>query len=425
MSDDIKTFGEVEDPQEETTLLATDETEVQESQDAPPPPPPSRTGAPKNNWPLYITAALLVIALLIMGYLLFIKEKAADDGSEQIRQMQELTQNIQTLESDVKQKQDEMFALMNEYKEKTGEPFTAMGVNPLDLSDEEKKLMEQKIRDEKDVSLKSLLEEINDKDNDIRDLKKKVKEIEALLPKPHIVKSGENHYQVAMDFLLNEKKLDKKKAIKLVERTALIDPMLPGFKVWNFYTGDAYGSSVTQGTASVSPNTVIRAAKKKLVDARDEAISQRDKLTEDIKTLEEKRAQIIQQVDMLANEKESLIGKVTDLNEQVNSLFYLLDRQRNLKKKGIIKAGFLRSPKLRKVSPEDFTEYIDLRTQTDIAVSAEDMGLKKIKAVTFYPKFYKKGADYKIAIAPDKQSATVTILDTAKFKNERIVLSVK
>lgn len=380
--------------------------------------------ARKSPRGLYITMALLVVALLVLGYLLLVKEKTPQvEGSDQIRQMQQLAQNIRGLETDVKKKQDEIFSLMNEYKEKTGEPF--VGVNALGLNEEEQKLLEQKIKEEKDVSTKSLLEEINEKSNEIKELQQKIKEIEALLPKPHIVAKGENHYRIAMDFLINEKKVEKKRAMELVERTALIDPMVEGFKVWNFYTGDAYGSSVTQGTAAISPNELIRKAKKKLVDAKDEAIAERDQLSEEIKTLEEKRNQIIGQLEMLVKEKEGLINKVSDLNEQVNSLFYLLDVQQNLKKKGIIKGGFLKSTKLKKVSPEYFTTSIDLRAGSEIAISAENMGLKKIKSVTLFPKFYKEGTDYKITIAPDKQTAAVTFLDISKFKNERIVISVR
>ncbi len=359
----------------------------------------------------------------MLGYLLFIKEKPIDEGTAQVRQMQQLTQKIQGLESDMKEKQDEIFGLMNEYKEKTGEPF--MGVNPLNLNEEEQKLLEQKIKEEKDVSIKSLLEEINEKNIEIRDLQSKIKEIEALLPRPHIVKAGENHYQVAMDFLLNEKKVEKKRAMLLVERTALVDPIVPGFKVWNFYTGDAYGTSVTQGTAPISPNELIRRAKKKLVDARDEAISERDTLAEEIKKLEERRNEIVNQLDLLSNEKANLINKVSDLNQQVNSLFYLLDTQQNLKKKGILKGGFLKSTKLRDVSPEYFSMSIDLRTQNQGLISASEMGIRKIKSITLYPKFYKQGTDYQVEIDSDKQSAAVTILDTTKLKNERVVISVK
>ena len=377
----------------------------------------------KRPWVLYIIVALLVAALVVLGYFLFIKEKPIDEGTAQIRQMQQLTQKIQGLESDMKKKQDEIFTLMNEYKEKSGEPF--MGVNPLNLNKEEQKLMEQKIKEEKDVSIKSLLEEINEKNIELRDLQRKIKEIEALLPKPHIVKVGENHYQVAMDFLLNEKKVEKKRAMRLVERTALVDPIVPGFKVWNFYTGNAYGTSVTQGTAPISPNEIIRRAKKKLVDARDEAISERDELAEEIKKLDERRNEIVNQLNLLSNEKENLINKVSDLNQQVHSLFYLLDTQQNLKKKGILKGGFLKSTKLRDVSPEYFSMSVDLRSQNQILISASEMGIRKIKSVTLFPKFYKQGTDYQVEIDPDKQNAAVTILDTAKLKNERVVISVR
>lgn len=407
--------------EEKTTVL--EPAERPDTQEIPPV-KKTKLGIPKDM-PMYIIIGILVVALLVMAYFLFFQSKGeiSSEGAAQIRQMQEMTQEVQQLESDVKEKKDEIFSLVDEYKDKTGEP--SLGVNVLELSENEKKILEQRISEEKDISVKSLLEEILEKNNEIRELNAKIAEIEALLPKPHLVVRGDNHYKVAMDFLMNEKGVEKKRALELVERTALFDELVPGFKVWNFYTGDAYGSSVTQGTASISPNTLIRRARKKLVDARDEAISQRDKLAEDIKTLEEKRGQLIGHVDSLTQEKASLIGQVSELNVEVNSLFYLLDSQSNLKKKGVLKGGFLKSTKLRDVSPEFFTTSIDMRTQTQIVFSAKDLGLRKIKKVILYPKFYNEGTDYKIEMSGDNQTAIVTILDTLKFKNERIVISVK
>jgi hypothetical protein len=374
---------------------------------------------------IYMIIGLLVLVLLVMGYFLFFKGESdsGPEGYAQIRQMKEMTQKVQEMESGVKEKEDEIFSLMDEYKEKTGED--SLGVNALNLNENEKQILQQRIKDEKDVSLKSLLKEILEKNNEIRELKGKIAEIEALLPKPHIVQKGENHYQVAMDFLLNEKKVEKKRAMELVERTALFDELVPGFKVWNFYTGDAYGSSVTQGTANISPNTLIRRAKKRLVDARDEAISQRDQLAEDISSLEGKRKELINHLDSLSREKDSLINKVSELNVSVNSLFYLLDSQGNLKENGILKGGFLRSTKLRDVSPELFNLSLDLRTQNQVIIMSNELGLRKIKTVILYPKFYKKGTDYDLEIAHDKKSAALTFLDTNKFKNERVVIAVK
>ncbi len=400
---------------EETTGKENEGEDIQSTE----PKPKSRSTA------LILSIFVLVVVLGLLVYFVFIKEKGptGTGGNEQIQQMQELAEQVRTKEVDVKKKESEMVDLMQQYKQES--KGQTLGVNPMDLKPEERKLLEQKIAEEKNVSIKSLLEEINDKTKEIQDLKQEITEIEAKLPSPHVVKEGENHFQIAMDFLMKEKNLDKEQAAKLVRQTLLMDTLIPGFKVWNFYTGDAYGTSVTQGTASISPNTLVRTARKKLEDSRDEAISQRDQLSADIKTLEEKRDEIIRQLDILTKEKENLISQLTELNQQVNSVFYLVDTEQNLKKKGILKGGFLKSTKLRDVSPEHFTKSIDLRAAEQISISASELGLQKIKSVTLFPKFYVAGTDYTIEITADKQTALLTILIGGKFKNERLVLSVK
>jgi chromosome segregation ATPase len=150
---------------------------------------------------MYIIIGLLAVALVVIGYFLFFQGKGEviGEGAAQIRQMQEMTREVQQLESDVKEKKDEIFSIVDEYKEKTGE--ASLGVNALELSENEKKILEQRINQEKDVSVKSLLEEILEKNNEIRELNSKIAEIEALLPKPHLVVKGDNHYKVAMAFL--------------------------------------------------------------------------------------------------------------------------------------------------------------------------------------------------------------------------------
>lgn len=366
----------------------------------------------------------LVITLGLMGYFLFFTGEGKSNSSDQVSRMQELTHQVQGMESDVKAKESEIFRLVKEYRQKTGET-EPLGFNPTDLGEEAQELLKQRIKEEKDVSIKSLLEDILSKKEEIQELKEKIASIENLLPAPHIVAKGENHYRIALDFLVNEKGVEKEEAIELVSQTALFDELMEGFKVWNFYTGDEYGTSVTQGTASISPNMLIHLAKKKITDARDQAVSQRDKLTGDIKVLEEKQEQVITQVDLLAKEKENLTTKVSDLTQQVHSLYYLLDLQDNLEKKGILKSGFLKSTKLRDVSPQHFSQAIDLRSEDQVLISAAALGIKKIKDVTLYPKFYKEGTNYKVIMTADNRFALLTLVDREKFRNERVVISVK
>lgn len=380
--------------------------------------PPSTPAPAKNSRCLYVVIAMAVVTILALGYALFFKAGQArrHQASARVLQMRQLAHKVQAMEAGVKTKQDEIFNLMREYKIKTGQ--ASLGVNALDLSNEEREILEKKIQDEQDVSIKSMLEDILEKNEEIRELKEKIVEIENSLPSPHIVASGENHYKIAMNFLTREKKVEKERALKLIEQTDLIE-LVPGFKVWNFYTGTEYGTFVTRGNAAIAPET--KPAK--------QAIPQRDKLLEEIKILEKERDAVIQQLDLLNKEKETLIIQVSNLNrhrqQTVNSLSYVLDTQRNLKEKGILKGGFLKYTKLSDVSPENFPGSLDLRYNDQIAISASQLGIGKLKSVTLYPRFYINGTDYTIVFHEDKKNAVLTILDKAKFKNERAVISVK
>jgi predicted nuclease with TOPRIM domain len=81
----------------------------------------------------------------VMAYFLIFQRKGgvSGEGAAQIRQMQEMTEEVRRLESDVTEKKDEIFSLVDEYKEKTGE--ATLGVNALDLGENEKKILEQRI----------------------------------------------------------------------------------------------------------------------------------------------------------------------------------------------------------------------------------------------------------------------------------------
>lgn len=390
---------------------------------------PMKINVRRNFTLLYVVVALLIVAIVVMSLFLF-KGKARKPASPQMKQMEETVQQIQKLESDIQEKQNEVFTLVGDYRKTTGKDIS--GINALNLTPEQKQVFEEKIKSETNVSIQSLLQDILDKSGEIKGMQTKIQELESLLPKPHLVEKGENHYEIAMDFLLNEKGLEKKKTMELIERTALFEPLVPGFKVWNFFSGEEYGTFVTQGSAPISPNQIQRKVKKELVDAKDEAIATKTKLESDIKEMESRRAELISQLDLLHQEKESMLTRISDLNQQnlglqaeMNSLFYILDLGKNLVKKGILKGGFLRSTKMQSVTAESFTASIDLRSVSTVSITASSLGVSRIKGVTLYPGFYKKGVDYSVAISEDRQTATLTILDPKKLQNERVVIAVE
>ena len=274
--------------------------------------------------------------------------------------------------------------------------------------------------------------EILDNKNEIVDLRKKIDYIENLLPTPHIVKSGENHYQIAMDYLLNKKGVEKEKALELVERTLLFDPVVPGFKIWNFYSNGEFGSIITQGLASISPNEISRKERKKITDERDFAVKQKNKFEKDLKYLYSKRKEIIEQISNLESEKNHLLKRVGELNRsnkemmrRINSLYFICDKKTVLKKNGYLKGGFFRSLKMQSISSDQFEKSIDLRTGTSINISASDLNLSYIKRIRIYPKFFKLGSDYLIESKNNNRDALIKITKKERFKGERILISVE
>jgi hypothetical protein len=235
-----------------------------------------------------------------------------------------------------------------------------------------------------------------------------------------------------MNFLLNEKGVDKAKAMELVERTALFEPIVPGFKIWNFYAEDEYGTFITQGTAPISPNQIQRKVKKELVDAKDKAIAEKDMLQNDINEMETRRTELISQLDLLNQEKQNMLGKMSELNDQnqemqtaLNSVYFALDLRKSLNERGIIKGGFLRSTKLQKVDTTMFDKSLDLRGDPKIIVAASAFQLGKIKDITIFPSYFKIDTDFKVEFDETRQNATITLLDVKKFMSEKIAIAIE
>lgn len=377
---------------------------------------------------IYLIVGLLVLVLALQGYLSFFKTTKAipKDIAPKGNEIQELKKigEVATLEKEVTKTQEEIASSYDKLKQQGGKKY--QGVDPLiSMSKEQQKIYADYIKKEQNVSLKFLLQEILEKNKEIWELNDKIAKIESRLPPPYIAKEGELHFNIAMNFLIKEKHLDEKRARKLIEDTLLMDPLKPGFKVWNFYSEGVFLSSVTQGKALLSPNTVIQQEKQDMINGRKKAELQRDKMAADIKELEKRKSEIQEQMDKLNKERNNLIGKVSTLYDQINSLSYLVDSEKNLKKRGIIDSGFLKSTKFIPPSNTNYNNIVDLRSQYSISISAYDYGMEKIKSVIIYPTFYKKGITYDVEFSSDMKTSTVSFLKPEEFKNKQIVISIK
>ena len=102
---------------------------------------------------------------------------------------------------------------------------------------------------------------------------------------------------------------------------------------------------------------------------------------------------------------------------RVNSFFYTAGNLNEFKNRGVVKGG-----QIGQVGDEIFSESLDLRSDTVVNLSAGDAGLGRIGSVKVIPSSLKKGKDYEIVYASDRQRVMVEVLNRAAFLQARRVV---
>lgn len=373
------------------------------------------------------TMVLVVAAVLVLAFVL-----ACNTGSSKVSQEMQTAQKIAKLEQDINGRQDQVNQLIQKYIQEGGKDLGAvMGQN---LTPEQKAVLEKKLQSEEGIGYKDLISDILKNQKDIEDLRVQIQDLEKKLPSAVVVKRGDNHLDLAMNFLTKEKGLDPATAKKLALQTNLMDDLVPGFKVWNFYDNGVFGTFVTQGDAAVSPYRVIQQGKKKLVDAKNEAISQRDvlakekeTLTEQVSDLQTKRDQLNQDVQMLQAEREDMARKLADmqnlsddLKARLNSIFYKVGDRKALINAGLVKDPIFGQPQLLKFDEASYPDHLDLRSGDTITFSAEQAGVASIHKIKIAPgNVFKTDQDYSTTVSPDGKTGTIKVINKDKFRAER------
>ncbi len=358
---------------------------------------------------------------------------------QQVKKMEQMAMKIDKLNDELKQKEEAYRQLLSEYGLKGDKKLTPEQMRMLSLTPEQRNYLKKRLAQEKDSSYSAIIQEILNKDEEIKQLRKEIQDLKDKLPKPYTVQPGDNHYDICMKFLTEQKGLSPEEAQKLVERVNLLDYLLPGFEVYLFYNDGVFGTFVTQGTADMSPNQIKRYYKTKLINERDKARQEAEKLSVEVKDLEARKAELIRQLkelEQLKADMEQQISNLTSKNKalsqenlkkekMLNSVFYHIDNYKSLSKKGIVGRFLFGRPKLKKFNAVKFEKSADLREVDSITVKAEDAGLVKIHAVYIMPSHYIKDKDYQLKIAPDKKSATIFLINPDKFRMSKVLIAVK
>jgi hypothetical protein len=382
----------------------------------------------KNNHLKTVTVGISLAILFITAFFISCNIDTTKEGKSPAPPpyVESVKEKLVGLEKQIQKKENEKLKLIARFEAKTGKKFPIGEI--FNISKKEREVLEEYIRNEKNISIKDLLKTLVKKDDEIQELQEEHKTLTDQ-HKPHLVKKGENHYQIAIEYLLFQRGIDKDEAKKLLNKALFFDPLTPGFKVWSFYDGKEYSSFITQGEASISPAELERRKKgeieKLIEEERLKALEREDELKK--ATEEFNAAQLKKQNELNAAKKRNrqIEEQKRQMEQQLNSLYYLVDTEKNLIDSGIIAGGFLKRKKIKTMNPMDFKNSIDLRLSKTININAGLLGLKKIKKIMLFPKHYTNGVDLKIDIGKDKQEANVVILKEEKFKKQCLVISVR
>jgi LysM repeat protein len=240
----------------------------------------------KNGVGGIITMLKKIMIFLVAG--LFAWACNTEDENAPVKsivELQERVTKINTLNDELEGKRTQLYSLIREFNttRNESEQFDIASLDTL-MGAEEKDLLRAMFKEEKNISYDGLLKNIIEKNNEIASLSEKITGLEAKLPKPYEIKKGDTHYALVKDFLMTNYDMDRKQVREIAWKTAMVDNILPGNKVWMVYADSILATYVTQGTAKVAPMTVQVLAKKQLLE----------------KAFEEGRTEGLKQVDTTA-----------------------------------------------------------------------------------------------------------------------------
>ncbi len=331
---------------------------------------------------------------------------------------------IAAKEGAIKDEQAEFIKLAQQYEEATGQKLKG-----IELSQTEMEMLRNKLENEEDVSYEGLIKDLLERQEQIDELRAEIEELKGRLPMPVTVKRGDSHYAIAMDYLTNEIGLSEEEAKKAIEKALITDRIVPGHEIWNFYEDGVYGTSVTQGTAKVSPYFLNVQYEKKITSERDEALDLAAHLQSELEVLEHQRDELTAELEELERQYDAVVEERDVLEEEniemetvMKSAHYYVDTQTNLAKDGVVRVG---GKKLKDYDPNLFIYSIDLRDEDTIRLAASAFGKNAILGAEILPNDkFRKNQDYSVDTS-DKQRTVITLHNTGKFENERFVIVLR
>ncbi len=338
----------------------------------------------------------------------------------QVTSLSEMAVEYEKLEQTQATTNQRMGQLITKYQQRGGSLPPGFGA---EMTDEQRTLLAERIKTEK-AGLRTLLQDLIDRDKEMQQMKTRLDQLETQLPASVVAKDGDRHDRVAMNFLVKQG-VPAKKAYEIVSQINLQDALVPGFRVWTYYQKGQFGTWVTRGKASITPQEHAKKVLALLEESRDKALkdladtsSERDALKTATVENEAALTRSAEELKAMTETAEQQRAEVQRREVEANTLRFIVGS-----KKALVKSKLLEK-NMRKWNPAtDQMSSLNLLESQEIPIDAASLGLKKVKKETLVPEIFLAGVDYAVEVGGP--TATLKITTPDKFKANRFVIVVE
>jgi hypothetical protein len=383
--------------------------------------------------PIAVAAGVLVLAALAAAaYVRFARRPApavvvapvtepppvTQASPEEVTALTDLSTQFDTLQREADAANARVGQLLVSYQKTGGALPPNFGA---DLTGEQRALLADRIQKERS-SIRALLQDILDRNKEVRDLKAQIGAVQGRLPAFVEAQEGTRQDRVAMDFLIKQG-VSADRAYQLVSQINLQETMLPGFRVWTYYHNGQFGTWVTQGSAKMSPQEAERQVRASLESERDEAKKAVVAANTRAQAASAETGSFMRAAEEAQRKAEAERAQARQEHDRAealdaarNTVHYVVGSKKALVQQHVISGNLTQVLAFDAAGVSTF----DARKTTDIRIDASAYGLTRIKKITLLPRVFDTQRDVQATI--DGGFAVLRLINLDKFRNNQFVI---
>ena len=197
------------------------------------------------------TTVLTVTAIAFASGIFF----GCSQASSKVDEFEKVTDRISVIRKEISEKKQEIQDILTCYNNsnESQEPLRIGFEEGYIMSPDELAALDRHLEMVDDDSYRSLLENVRSLNGEIEGLHREMSRECRLLPPSQIVKKGDNHYSMCLQYLMTEHGLSRAEANDIARSARLMPNILEGFEVWFMYDQGRLATFVGQGSACMTP----------------------------------------------------------------------------------------------------------------------------------------------------------------------------